>query len=218
MNFALIKSKPALILTALLLAQAAMLYSFTRKEEIPATRPLAELPNQLGEWDKVTDAVMDQETLDTLNADDIVNRVYAKNGVQGNVFVALFRSQRNGKAPHSPKNCLPGSGWMQDKAEIINVNVPNRATPLEANRYVVMKGDAKAVVIYWYQSRERAVASEYWAKYYVIKDAIQYNRSDTSLIKVITYYTGDNLPQAEKLTEDLIQASYPKIMELLPRQ
>ena len=171
MNFAFLKSRPAIILTVLLLTQAALLFS----SHAPKAKPLrlpglsvrASLPNVLGPWTKVQDGIIDKETLDVLQSDDIINRefVNTNNGQHANLFVAMFRSQRNGKAPHSPKNCLPGSGWVQETTKTVHIPVAGYATPIEANSYVVAKGDFKALVLYWYQSRDRSVASEYWAKY-----------------------------------------------------
>ncbi len=41
------------------------------------------------------------------------------------------------------------------------------------------------MVLYWYQARDRVIASEYSAKIYTVTDAIRYNRSDTSLVRVV---------------------------------
>ena len=217
MNFAFLKSKPAIVLTGLLLSQAALLYSFSRREGIPETRPLVDSPAVLGDWTKIQDGVIEKETLDVLQADDLLNREFAKNGIRAHLFVAMFRSQRNGKAPHSPKNCLPGSGWVQQNAGVIHIDVPGQTTPVEANRYIVAKGDFKAVVIYWYQSRNRSVASEYWAKYYVIQDAMRYNRTDTSIIKVTTFVGPGGAEQAEATGVDMVKSAYPALMAYLPQ-
>ena len=217
MKFAFLKSKPAILLTVLLLSQAVLLFSFTRREESPATRPLMDMPATLGNWFKFQDGVIEKETLDVLQADDILNREFVRpGGEHANLFVAMFRSQRNGKAPHSPKNCLPGSGWVQQTTGTIHIDVPGFATPIEANRYVVAKGEYRAVVIYWYQSRDRSVASEYWAKYYVIQDAMRYNRTDTSIIKVTTFVGPGGPAQAEQTGVDLIRAAYPTLLTYLP--
>ena len=41
-------------------------------------------------------------------------------------------------------------------------------------------------MLYWYQAHGRIVASEYWAKIYLVSDAISMNRTDGSLVRVIT--------------------------------
>ena len=218
MSFAFLKSKPAILLTILLLSQAVMLLALNHGERPVVTIPLVDMPSVIGNWTKVQDGVIDQETLDVLKSDDVINREYARSngGDHALLFVAMFRSQRNGKTPHSPKNCLPGSGWIQETTGTIHIDVAGEATPIEANRYIVAKGDSKAVVIYWYQSRDRSVASEYWAKYYVMLDAIRYNRSDTSIIKVTTGVGPDGAQQAEDVGVDLIRSSHAVLLKYLP--
>lgn len=217
MSFAFLKTKPAILLTILLLTQAVMLVALNRREGAVATMPLKDVPPVIGTWTKFQDGVIDQETLDVLKADDILNREYIKNtGEHAMLFTAMFMSQRNGKTPHSPKNCLPGSGWTQENTATIHVDVPGYPKPIEANRYVVSKGDTKAIVIYWYQSRDRTVADEYWAKYYVIKDAINFNRTDTSIIKVTAMVGPNGAQAAEDVSKDLIRSAYPVLLTYLP--
>lgn len=218
MSFAFLKSRPAVLLTVLLLSQALLLFALSKREADLTTLPLKDVPPVLGNWLKYQDGVIDQETLDVLKADDILNREYTRggSGEHAILFVAMFRSQRNGKAPHSPKNCLPGSGWIQQDTQTLHIDVPGQSTPVEANRYLVAKGDTKAIVIYWYQSRERSVASEYWAKYYVILDAMKYNRTDTSIIKVTTMVGPAGAQAAEDSAKDLIRAAQPTLLTYLP--
>lgn len=216
MNFDFLKSQAVRILTILLLAQAALLYSFTRKEPVPAATPLAQFPERIGEFTKVQDGVMEPETARVLNADDTLSRDYAGHGAGANLFIASFLSQRNGKAPHSPKNCLPGSGWLQEDTRSIDIDIPGRAEPIQVNRYIIAKGNTKAVVLYWYQSRERVVADEYWAKFYVIKDAIRYNRTDTSLVRVTTRVTEQGPAKAEEVAVSLVKATFPELSNFLP--
>ena len=42
------------------------------------------------------------------------------------------------------------------------------------------------LVIYWYLAHGRPVASEYWARYYLLTDSVKLNRSDGSLIRLVT--------------------------------
>ncbi len=59
-------------------------------------------------------------------------------------------------------------------------------SPFLANRYVIAKGTDRQVVLYWYLAHNRAMASEYWAKFYLVTDSIRLNRSDGSLVRVTT--------------------------------
>src|SRR5207253_1445167 len=55
-----------------------------------------------------------------------------------------------------------------------------------ANRYIIAKGAERQLVLYWYWAHDRAVASEYLAKFYLVADSIRMNRSDGSLVRVTT--------------------------------
>jgi hypothetical protein len=37
-----------------------------------------------------------------------------------------------------------------------------------ANRFVTARAGDRQLVIYWFQAHNRAVANEYWSKYYLI--------------------------------------------------
>ena len=128
-----LNSRAARIVTALLVVQAALLYSAIRPEVRSPQPPAGR--NAHSSWDPGSwfrTGVIEQDILDVLKADDILNRVYCNSAVpdcastsQGSasLFVAGFRTQRNGKTPHSPKNCLPGSGWVQLSSEDLAIDV-----------------------------------------------------------------------------------------------
>jgi EpsI family protein len=193
------------ILSALLAMQGAAFYGISRRAEwIPTSKPLGEFPAVIGQWRMVREGVIEQEEKDVLRADDYLTRQYAVSPHKtAGLFVAYFRSQRAGQAPHSPKNCLPGSGWTWTVSDTLRVDIAGRATPIEINRYIVSKGDDHAVVLYWYQSRDRVVASEVRATIFTAWDALRYNRTDTELVRVVT-------PVAESGVE-FIQAFFTEL-------
>jgi EpsI family protein len=203
------------VISILLLGQAAILYSSIRPEAIPAGKPLAAFPRSVDSWQLQQEGLIDQETQDVLKADDLLNRVYGDSASnQASLFIAAFRSQRNGKAPHSPKNCLPGNGWTPLDQHEIQIDVGGRAIPV--NEYVVQHGESRSVVLYWYQSRDRSVASEYKAKFWVIADAMRYNRTDTALVRVIVPVNNRDAASAEAVAVRFVQSFYAPLRQFLP--
>lgn len=209
-------SGPALLVTFLLLAQAAILRSAMHPESIPPSPPLIQLPHELGPWQFQRDGVIEQEILDVLQADDVLVRDYATvDGQKANLYIAAFRSQRNGKAPHSPKNCLPGSGWSPLVEDEMSVDV-GEAAPIVVNRYIVTHAEKRDLVLYWYQSRGRVVASEYKAKFWVVADAMRYNRTDTAIVRVIVELHDRDEETAERTGVGFMKAAFPAIRQILP--
>jgi EpsI family protein len=216
-QFNFLKSRPAFLLTALLVVQGSLFYGFSRGETPPSYTPLDKFPNQVGGWRMVQQGVMEQEVKDVLRADDYVTRDYAASPTKvANLFVAFFKSQRAGQTPHSPKNCLPGSGWVWTVSDTIPVNVPGRAGPVEINRYIVSKGEERSVVLYWYQSRDRVVASEYKAAAFVALDALRYNRTDTSLVRVVVPIVKGQQDAATDTGIEFIQAFFGTLRQFFP--
>jgi EpsI family protein len=215
--FDFVKSKAVLAATLVLLAQAAVLYSSVRPETIPDSRPLSGLPQTLGSWKFVGEGVVDDETRDILKADDLLLREYrdSSTGRAGTLFVAAFRTQRNGKAPHSPKNCLPGSGWTQLSSGDYSIDVGG-TQPIVVNRYVVQHGDDRSLVLYWYQSRDRVVASEYTAKFWVMADAIRLNRTDTALVRVVMPVINGDPDAATRAGAGFIESFFGVLRQFLP--
>ena len=212
-----LNSMPARLVTLLLVAQAALLYSSIRPEAVPSSQTLAGMPRTLGPWRLEQEGVVDQETQDVLKADDLLNRSYVQpsTGSWANLFVAAFRSQRNGKTPHSPKNCLPGNGWTPLVSDQYSVDVGGSA-PITVNRYIISHGDSRSLVLYWYQSRDRVVANEYKAKFWVIVDAMRLHRTDTALVRVVVAMAGADQEGATRVAVDFVKSFYGTLRQYLP--
>jgi EpsI family protein len=211
------RSTAAKVLSIVLVAQVALVYGFTRPEVVPHNKPLTETPDEFGTWKLYQEGVVEKEVQDVLKADELLTRSYTSSaqGVGAHLFVAYFRSQRTGQTPHSPKNCLPGSGWVPSVSDVITTDVPGRG-PIEMNRYVVARGDQRSLVLYWYQSRDRVVASEYKAKVYVIADALRYNRTDTALVRVTVPIVDNDVERAQTAAFDFVRSFYSPLRQHFP--
>lgn len=179
-------STPRFVVVALLLAGVALfLYARHKKEIIPKSEPVSSFPIQVGNW-RGQDQRISDDVLAILGPGDFLSRVYTQAGQPFiGLFLAYFPSQQTGDTIHSPKNCLPGSGWTPLESSRILLPGPNGQT-IPANRYIIQKGMDRQMVIYWYQAHGRALASEYWARFYLMADAIRMNRTDGALIRIIT--------------------------------
>jgi EpsI family protein len=212
-----LKRRAPTILSVFLIVQGSLFYGFSRGETAPFSRPLDGFPKEIGGWRMIQQGVMEQEVKDVLRADDYITRGYAASPEQfANLFVAFFKSQRAGQRPHSPKNCLPGSGWVWTIADTIPVTIAGRAAPIEVNRYLVSKGENRSLVLYWYQSRDRVVASEYKAAALVAWDALRYNRTDTALVRVVVPVAQGRDDVATKIGVEFIQAFFGALRKFFP--
>jgi exosortase D (VPLPA-CTERM-specific) len=207
------------IAAAIMLASAISLQARSRGEIFPPRAPLSALPSQIDGWTG-RDEVLDQATLDILGPGEFLVRQY-ENASQPqlpiNLYIAYFPTQKAGDTIHSPNHCLPGAGWIPTSREFIRLTRPDGSS-FPVNRYVVAKSGDRQLVLYWFQAHGRAVASEYWAKYYLISDAVHMNRSDGGLIRLMTpMLEGETLDAAQKRLMKLGSQFIPLLDNYIPR-
>lgn len=202
--------------TMILVIQAAFFYSASHGEVPRLAAPLSAFPIAVGPWRLLQEGVIEQEELDVLKADDTLTRYYGSPEGAANLFIAYFKTQRTGQSPHSPKNCLPGSGWQPEPGSG-TVDIRSNGETLHINRYLVSKGEDRSVVLYWYQSQGRVIANEFAAKFYLVADSIRKHRSDTSLVRVVVPVGAGGTERAETIGVDFVKAFYPAIKAWLPQ-
>jgi EpsI family protein len=206
------------VLLACFVGAKVMVARADRREQAPERAAFVGFPLEIGDWRGVPDPPLAQSVLDVLKADDYLTRTYYQpDRSLAGLYVGYWQSQRQGDAIHSPLNCLPGAGWEPTAHGTLALADPRNAEgTISVNRYVIQKGLDRELVLYWYQSRGRIVASEYWSKFYLIADAVRFNRTDGAIVRVITPIAADvadGSDSAERATA--VGASFVKV--LLPR-
>ena len=207
------------ILTVILVLQGVAFYAIAmRPERIPPVGPLDLFANEFAGWVVLREVKIEPEVQDILKADDLLSREYVNTkGPEGAyLFIAFFKTQRDGQAPHSPKNCLPGAGFEPLEAFPITIQLPGRDAPVTINRYLTARGEEKSVTLYWYQSHSRIIAGEFAAKFWLIADSVRYHRSDTALVKIVVPVVDNNAAAATKTAVDFAQAMFPSLTHQLP--
>ena len=202
-----------LLLTFVVLAAAVCLRASTAEERVPLRRPLKEMPWTMGEWTAIRQEDFDPATVAVLRADDYVSRNYVRHAADdADLYVGYYETQRQGDTVHSPMNCLPAAGWQLLTMERTAVDA---GQSIVVNRDLIQKGLDKRLVLYWYQSHGRVVASEYWSKAYLVLDGLRLHRTDGALVRVITSVR-DSEAQAEQRAADFVRALFPVITFHLP--
>lgn len=209
------------IVGVVLLLSAAVIAKASRIEDVPPRLPFAQLPFQIGSWRGIDNEPLTPEVLKVLGADDHVSRYYTHGRAPAGLFIAYYKSQRQGDTMHSPLNCLPGGGWQPIAKSYLPIQVADaagRQSEIVVNRYVIEKGLDQQVVLYWYQSHGRVIANEYRSKIFMVYDAARLNRSDAALVRVTSPKLGsDNgFEDAEARAVDFVKALFPTLENFLP--
>ncbi len=204
------------VVVALLLGAGTFLRSRGQAEILPSRKAVDLFPKQIGDWEDVKDQPLAPDVREILGDGDFLSRTYARQSDEPVVdfFLAYFPTQRTGNTMHSPQHCLPGAGWTPIQHTYIQLAGPDG--PKTVNLYVISKGLDRQVALYWYQAHGRIIASEYWARIYLVSDAISMNRSDGSLLRVITPVNGDEplesaTARARSFSEQLLRVLDPYV-------
>jgi len=204
------------IAAGLLLLGIAAVHSPLQSAGAPARESLAGFPVSLGDWRCIREQRMNPDTMRVLQVDDYLMRDYeGPDGALVSLYIGYFLEQREGKCIHSPRQCLPGSGWapLEKGKEIIPASQAG-AGRLPANRLVMHKGNDRKEFLFWYQGRGRVYRSEYLNRIYLMLDAVRLGRSNGALIMVSgpeSRDSGDTSPQ-----QKFVQAVYPLLGRYIP--
>jgi len=168
--------------TLLLLGGTVAISYFNGRGDSALARPLESIDSQLDGWFGSDDPPPESGVLNTLAATSFLSRTYRRGDASMNLWVAFYAHQQAGETMHSPKLCLPGSGW--ELIEQQSARVQARRLSVGINDIVLMRPGDRMRMLYWYQSPKRVVASEYAGKLALMWDAFRYGQSSGSLVRI----------------------------------
>lgn len=205
------------LISALMLLTLCFSNYISRSEAVPPRKPMRDFPKRIDQW-VGQESFFDQKIYDALGVDDSTLISYREpGGKSAQLYVGYYDSQREGDLIHSPKHCMPGAGWSITRTSLVDLSLPgDSGQKIKVIKLLLKKNASKQVVLYWFQSRGRYIASEYMQKIYLVWDAMRKNRTDGSFVRLIAPVG----PKGEAYTTDYLIAFaeqlLPKLSEYLP--
>jgi EpsI family protein len=206
----------AIIASALMFFTILAVGYINHADDMQVLKPLSSFPVEIGQWRGKTER-FDKKIYDILGVDDSFLCDYrALDGRQVQLYVGFYQSQREGDLIHSPKNCMPGSGWNITKTSIDEVSIP-KTNPgkIKVIKLLLEKGNERMITLYWFQSRGRFIHSEYMQKIYLVLDAIFKHRTDGSFVRLISPIQRDETHTVGYMKE-FAQQLIPILEQYLP--
>lgn len=193
----------------------AALYVHTRSEaSVPVNKPLDLFPQRAGDWVMTGQARFDERVLAVLLPTDYLSRSYRNaQGERVSLYIGYHDGGPNSGPIHSPKQCLPGSGWNRLHAESRDLEVDQGQ--MSYVQAVYQKDTQKQMFLYWFQVRDRFITNEYALKLAMAKNSFLDNRRDSSFIR-LSVMIDESEAEARRVGEDFIRAFLPAIRESLP--
>jgi EpsI family protein len=229
---------PYLLSVGILVATTVFIETFSHGEALVANKPFADFPLMLADRWEGRELGLDEKVLKKLKLSDFMMRVYVpasgqvgeiigfkasednqsmreKSALSVWLYVGFYQSQRTGSTYHSPKNCLPGAGWQFMKSDYVTLPMPGDQS-VTINRVLIQKGLDKQVILYWYHDRGRVIPSEYWAKGYLVWDAMTKRRSDGSLVRISVPVQGGTEEEASDHAVRFLHDVWPVLLDFMP--
>ena len=220
---------PFLVALAILIGTFGFLESRSQGEIILEKMSFSNFPLTLANRWQGKELGMEKDVLDVLKVSDYMMRYYYPiTGTHSpetqaplqpvSLYVGYYESQRSGATYHSPKNCLPGSGWNFSEVGTASIPVTNDHSGqrnIIINKVLIQKGREKQLVLYWYHDRGRIIASEYAAKAYMIWDSMTQNRTDGALVRIMVP-VHDSPEEAFQTGVIFLNDMWPELIKHMP--
>jgi EpsI family protein len=218
------KPWPLVVASVILVGTIGLIQSLSRGEIPLAKKAFSDFPMTLEDRWEGKELTLEPEILDILKVSDYLMRIYSQKPSTNSpsvtqlpvsLYIGYYESQRTGATYHSPKNCLPGAGWSFAETGMTSVPIGNSGQSILINEVLIQKGMDKQLVLYWYHDRGRVIASEYWAKAYMIWDSMTQNRTDGSLVRIIVPVSGTT-EEAFELGVTFLNDMWPALLSHMP--
>jgi EpsI family protein len=195
----------SIALTGCLVATLLTVAAAERREAETLALPLESIGEEIAGWKMTETQRLPPSVLEKLRPTAYLSRTYRNNqNRELTLFISYYAQQRAGETMHSPKACLPGSGWEIVRQGEASIAFGERT--VDVNHYDVQYNGARYLAIYWYQSPEYIAANEYLGKLLLIKDAILRGHTSASIVRIM-------LPAGPEASTDSLGFA----RELIPR-
>lgn len=205
------------LLCALFLICAGFLRAVGQGNPLLLSRPLSDFPRIVGPWQAGPDEILPENVVRVLNVDDYVSRSYVGPGSTVHFYASYFSTTWGGKTYHSPRNCMPGSGWDVADLQVVPVTFTNpHPRTIKVSRMLMQKGAEHQIVLYWYQGRGRIMPTEYSERLYRVLDSLIHRRTDGAFVRIIVPVMNHQVDAAMSRATDFARVVVPILNTFLP--
>ena len=210
--------------TVMVLALQFYLYHYFASEAvIPERESFADFPLEIGDWRCSQRQQLDDKVVANLGVTDYLicdYRSESKRLPPVQVYVGYHERQVREEgggggdfAIHPPRHCLPGGGWDIIAMKVVPSDLPGLpGDEPSVNRIIAAKGEQRALIYYWYQSRGRTIAEDWRKLVSLFWDRATTSRTDGSLVR----FTVPMSQKEAELSDEAFRELAGQLVPLLP--
>jgi EpsI family protein len=203
------------IVLAFLLALFGVVGSMRSAVSTPSFVPFDTFPIKIGDWMMQKSFSMTGRELSLLQLSDYMLRRYSSPaGTSLDLYVGYHGGGKETGPIHSPKHCLPGSGWLAQRTEIVSLSLEN-GEHIKAVRAVYGKDGDTVAFYYWFDVLGKTYVDEYALKFAEIMGVLLRNRRDALLVRVSVPTSGD-VQRDNEIVQSFVRGFYPTLRHFIP--
>lgn len=214
-TFTLSRIPASSFFTILIMFAAVGLYINLHQDlQVPIKKSFDQFPVTISSWRMVAEYTMSESVQNVLKATDTISRQYVDaEGKPVSLYIGYHGGGKGSGAIHSPKHCLPGSGWFEVSTRKSELVLAGEKINLVHSVY--QKGASREAFVYWFQARNKTLNDEYSLKLAEITNSVLYRRRDTAFIRISVPFETDQ-QAAIALGERFVRDTLPTIRGFLP--
>ncbi|HER00310.1 MAG TPA: EpsI family protein [candidate division Zixibacteria bacterium] len=204
------------LILVLLLVSGALAYTLRyMKVEPDRMAEFEHIPLQKDRW-RGEQILFSDVTYEILKADETTMRTYSSGDELIPVlFIGYFKDQKYGSQIHSPRHCLPGSGWgiLSHRREKIEVN--GRVLPV--NHVIIGAKENRQLMYYWFETRSGTITGEFELKLNLFLNALLMRPTDAAFIRLtVNIPPGAPVKTGEEVLHEFLSDFLTPIENSLP--
>jgi len=202
------------IIVCLLLLVSGLYLNLHSDISVPMKKSFDQFPASISSWHMVGETYLSDNVQKVLKATDTLSRQYAQaDGKRVSLYIGYHGGGKGSGGIHSPKHCLPGSGWYEVSTRKTELDLAGERIDLV--QAVYQKGESREMFLYWFQARNKTMNDEYSLKMAEITNSMLYRRRDTAFVRISVPFETDE-KAALALGESFVRDMYPAIQGFLP--
>jgi EpsI family protein len=175
----------------------------------PLVNPLATFPAGFGQWQAVHQQYFSQELLDVLRPTDYLSRRYQEpSGKSVDLYIGYHDGGQGSGPIHSPKNCLPGNGWLEIFSKPLVFEQDGKRIQLTQAMYT--QGDRRELFVYWFIVQGQTLSNEFSLKLAEIVNSVRNGKRGASFVR-LSLASEDDPGKALTTLESFLRLAYPAI-------
>lgn len=206
--------KTRFIIVYALLILAGLYINLHADITVSTIKPFGEFPTINQSWRMKSQSEFSQNVINVLKPTDYLSRQYVNtDGARVNLYIGYHGGGKGSGGIHSPKHCLPGSGWYEVYTRRGRMVIGGEQ--LNLVRAVYQNGENKEMFLYWFQVKGKTLSDEYSLKLAEICNSFLNRRRDSTFVRISIPFETDEKAAIE-LGERFAREFYPVIKTFLP--